>query len=183
MPLVDTDRLAQVREQRIGCRRGRRFDGQPPDLGLLGRAFSVSFPRRSIAVYTLAIVGLNTFVWLSGAVPAALSTTAPRVLDGTGLTTVPTYDQDLAFWLPLIGVAAVWMWRHIELGRLIVGAALVMWVVEGVGVAVDQWMGGAADPSSTVASAAMTPAFAALALIGLVPLYFYMRSLHEMPRP
>jgi len=52
-----------------------------------------------------------------------------------------------------------------------------------VGVAVDQWMGGAADPSSTVASAAMTPAFAALALIGLVPLYFYMRSLHEMPRP
>jgi len=153
------------------------------DLGFLGRAFSVSFPRRSIAVYTLAIVGLNTFVWLSGAVPAALSTAAPRVLDGTGLTTVPTYDQDLAFWLPLIGVAAVWMWRHIELGRLIVGAALVMWVVEGVGVAVDQWMGGAADPSSTVASAAMTPAFAALALIGLVPLYFYMRSLHEMPRP
>src|SRR6478672_8962913 len=38
MPLVDTDRLAQVREQRIGCRRGRRFDGQPPDLGSLGRA-------------------------------------------------------------------------------------------------------------------------------------------------
>jgi hypothetical protein len=153
------------------------------DLGELGRRFSVSFPRRAIAVYVLAIVALNTFVWLSGAVPAVLSTTAPKVLDGMGLTTVPTYDQDLAFWLPLIGVAAIWMWRHIEWGRLIVGAALVMWVVEGIGVAVDQWMGSAADPSSTVASAAMAPAFAGLALIGMVPLYFYMRSLHERPQP
>lgn len=153
------------------------------DLGELGRAFSVSFPRRAIAAYVLAIVTLNTFLWLSGAVPAVLSTTTAKVLDGTGLTTVPTYDQDLAFWLPLIGVGAIWMWRRVELGRLIVGAALVMWVVEGVGVAADQWMGGATDPSSTVASAAMTPVFAALALIGLVPLYFYMRSLHERPRP
>ncbi len=153
------------------------------DLGELGRAFSVSFPRSAIAAYVLAIVTLNTFLWLSGAVPAVLSTTTAKVLDGTGLTTVPTYDQDLAFWLPLIGVGAIWMWRRVELGRLIVGAALVMWVVEGVGVAADQWMGGATDPSSTVASAAMTPVFAALALIGLVPLYFYMRSLHERPRP
>ena len=153
------------------------------DIGELGRRFSVSFPRSEIAVYILAIVSLNTLVWLGGAVPAVLSTTTAKVLDGTGLTTVPTYDQDLAFWLPLIGVAAVWMWRRIEWGRLIVGAALVMWVVEGLGVAVDQWMGSAADPTSTVASAAMTPVFAVLAVIGLVPLYFYMRSLHERPQP
>jgi len=143
----------------------------------------VSFPRRALAVYILAIVTLNTLVWLSGAIPGVLSTSTPKVLDGTGLTTVPTYDQDLAFWLPLIGVGAVWMWRRIEWGRLIVGAALVMWVVEGVGVAVDQWMGSAADPASTVASAAMTPVFAGLAAIGLVPLFFYMRNLHERPRP
>ncbi len=142
-------------------------------------AFSLRFPRRALVAYVLAIVGLNTFVWLSGAVPATLNAGAPKVLAGTGLTTVPTYDQDLAFWLPLIAVGAIWMWRGLEWGRVIVGATLVFWVVEGVGVAVDQWMGSAADPSSTVASASMTPVFAALAVIGLVPLFFYMRSLRE----
>jgi len=30
-----------------------------------------------------------------------------------------------------------------------------MWVIESVGVAVDQWFGHAADPASTVASAAV----------------------------
>ena len=149
------------------------------DLEQLRQSFSLNFPVRRIAAYILAIVALNTFVWLSGAVPAVLSTGAPKVLEGTGLTTVPTYDQDLAFWLPLIAVAAVWMWRGIEWGRLIVGATLVMWVVEGVGVAVDQWMGSAADPASTVASAAMTPVFLALAAIGLLPLFFYMRNLRD----
>ena len=149
------------------------------DLDVLRRSFSIRFPARWISLYVLVIVAMNTFVWLSGAVPATLSTGSPKVLEGTGLTTVPTYDQDLAFWLPLIAVAALWMWRGVEWGRLIVGAALVFWVVEGVGVAVDQWMGSAADPASTVASASMTPVFAAVAAIGLVPLFFYMRSLSD----
>ncbi len=151
------------------------------DLDELRRSFSLSFPRRALAIYLLVIVTLNTVLWLKGAVPAMLSTGSPQVLEGTGLTTVPTYDQDLAFWLPLIAVSAVWMWRGIEMGRLIAGATFVFWVIEGVGVAVDQWMGGAADPSSTVASASMTPVFLVLAAIGLVPLFFYMRNLADRP--
>lgn len=55
-----------------------------------------------------------------------------------------------------------------------------MWVIESVGVAVDQWMGSAADPASTVASAAMTPVFAVLALVGLIPVYFYFRHLNDI---
>jgi hypothetical protein len=39
------------------------------------------------------------------------------VLDGTGLTTMPTYVQDLAFWLPLMGLAAWWLWRRPTSGR------------------------------------------------------------------
>ena len=148
------------------------------DLEALGSAFSVSFPRRAIAGYQLAIAALNGAAWLAGAIPAVLSTASPaKVLAGTGVATVPTYDQDLAFWIPLMFVASIWMWRRIEIGRLLVGGLLAMGVVEAVGVAVDQWMGSAADPTSTVASAAMTPVFAALALIGLVPLFFYMRNL------
>jgi len=149
------------------------------DLGSFRQRFSPAFPARAIALYMLAIVTLNTLVWLKGAVPGVLSSSQPVILEGTGLVTVPTYDQDFAFWLPLIAIAAIWMWRGQVWGHLIVGAMLVYWIVEGVGVAVDQWMGSAADPASTVASAAVTPVFLAVAVIGLVPLFFYMRNLDE----
>jgi hypothetical protein len=149
------------------------------DLGSFRRRFSIAFPARAIAVYMLVIVALNTLVWLKGALPGVLSSSPPAILDGTGLVTVPTYDQDFAFWLPLIAIAAIWMWRGQVWGHLIIGAMLVYWIVEGVGVAVDQWMGSAADPMSTVASAAVSPVFLAIAVIGLVPLFFYMRNLNE----
>ena len=149
------------------------------DRSALGRAFARAFPDRPIAAYLLTIVAANTFLWLAGVVPGVLSTSSPKFLEGTGLTTMPTYDQDLAFWLPSVAVAAVWMWRRMFWGRLLGGAALVMWLIEAVGVAVDQWMGGAADPTSTVASASVTPMFAALAVIGTVPLFFYLRALRD----
>ena len=50
-------------------------------------------------------------------------------------------------------------------------------MIETAGVAVDQWFGHAADPASPVAAAAMVPAFAVLAAIGLVPLFFYFQNL------
>jgi hypothetical protein len=149
------------------------------DRGAFGRAFAPRFPDRPVAAYLIAIVAANTFIWLGGVVPGLLSSSSPKFLDGTGLTTLPTYDQDLAFWLPSIAVAAIWMWRGMFWGRLIAGGALVMWVLEAVGVAVDQWMGGAADPTSTVASASISPMFAALAVIGMLPLFFYMRAVRD----
>jgi hypothetical protein len=52
-----------------------------------------------------------------------------------------------------------------------------MWILESAGIAVDQWYGHAADPASPVASAALTPAFGVLALIGLVPACYLFHSL------
>jgi membrane protein YdbS with pleckstrin-like domain len=60
------------------------------------------------------------------------------------------------------------------------GSILTYWVIESVGVAVDQWFGHAADPSSTVASLVMVPAFGLLALVGLIPLYVYFHHLHNI---
>ena len=51
-----------------------------------------------------------------------------------------------------------------------------MWVIEGACVAADQWYGHAASPASTVTSIALVPVFAALALIGIVPIYFLLRG-------
>jgi len=52
-----------------------------------------------------------------------------------------------------------------------------MLVLESTAIAADQWFGHAADPASSVASAAFRPAFGALALIGLIPAYYLFRSL------
>ena len=63
-------------------------------------------PRRAIAVFAGAVAVLNAAAWLRGIVPALAEGADPTVLQGTGLTTIPTYVQDLAVWLPLMGVAA-----------------------------------------------------------------------------
>jgi hypothetical protein len=49
--------------------------------------------------------------------------------------------QDLAVWLPLMAVGAWWLWRRTGRGVVVVGSLLVMWVVEGIGIAVDQAWG------------------------------------------
>jgi hypothetical protein len=147
------------------------------DLGGLRARFDPALPVRAIAWYVWVIVGLNTLVWLRTIVPALTAAEPSSFLDGTGLTTNPVYVQDLAFWLPLAAVAAGWLYRRHAWGYPVVGAVLVLWVIEGVGVAVDQWFGHAADPASSVASGVMVWVFAALAAVGLVPLAFYLRSL------
>lgn len=94
---------------------------------------------------------------------------APAYLRGTGLTVNVVYVQDLALWLPLLAVAAAWLWRRRPGGYLLAGAGLVMWVLESTSIAADQWYGHAAAPASPVASGVLVPAFAALAVIGLIP--------------
>lgn len=153
---------------------------QQVDAEALHARFSPRLPVRGLAAYALAIVALNALVWLRNVVPSVLSSTPPSWLDGTGLSTDPVYVLDLAFWLPLMAVAALWLWRRRPWGYLLVGSILTMWVIESVGVAVDQWMGSTADPASTVASAAMTPVFGVLALVGLIPLYVYFRHLNDL---
>ena len=69
------------------------------------------------------------------------------LLAGTGVATNAIYVQDLAVWLPLAAVAALWLRRRQARGGVVVTAVLVMWVIEAVSVAVDQWFGVRADPT------------------------------------
>jgi len=147
------------------------------DAGALAARFSPGLRIRAIVVYIWVIVGLNTLVWLRGIVPAVLDEEPTAFLADTGLTTNPVYVQDLAWWLPLMAMAGLWLWRRHPRGYLVAGAGLTFWVVEAVGVAVDQAFGHAADPESSVTSLAIAWMFAALALVGLVPLYHYLRHL------
>ena len=139
------------------------------NVAVFGALFSARTPVRGISVYMWTVVALNTATWLARIIPAVARGGAPGYLRGTGLTVNVVYVQDLALWLPLLAVAAAWLWRRRPWGYLLAGAGLVMWVLESASIAADQWYGHAAAPASPVASGALVPAFAALAVIGLIP--------------
>jgi hypothetical protein len=151
------------------------------DARALAGRFSPQVPVRGIAAYVWVVVTLNAAAWLARIVPALAGSGMPAFLRGTGLTTNVVYVQDLALWLPLMAVAAAWLWRRRPRGYMVAVGALVMWVIESVSIAVDQWYGHAADPGSPVASAALIPAFGVLALAGLAPIYYLLRGFASPP--
>lgn len=151
------------------------------DVPALGRLFSPRAPAPAVAVYIWAVVALNAAAWLARIIPSLDGTGAPAYLRGTGMATNVVYVQDLALWLPLLAVAAAWLRQRRPWGYLLAGGGLVMWVLESISIAVDQLYGHAADPASPVASATLVPVFAILALVGLVPLGFLLRSLSAGP--
>ncbi len=150
------------------------------DRAALRERIRESMPVRGIAIYLWTIVALNTLVWLRGIVPALFAKAPGDLLAGTGLPTNPVYVQDLAFWLALYTVAGVWLWRRQTWGFFTTGAVLIMWLLESVGVAIDQRMGHMADPASTVASGAAAWMFAALAVVGAVPAILFYRNVSEV---
>lgn len=135
----------------------------------------VEVPRRGLAIYVWTIVGLNALVWLQGIVPTVGAAEPTAALEGLGLTTNPSWVQDLAFWLPMAAIAAAWLWLHKPWGYVLVGAWLVYGLIESVGVAVDQLFGYTADPTTEHATPAGAVIFGVLALVNLIPLYFYFR--------
>jgi hypothetical protein len=146
------------------------------DLDAFAARVSDTVRVRAIAVVAFVIVVLNAGAWLSQIVPAVLSSRPTSVLDGTGLVTNPVYVQDLAIWLPLLAVAAVACWRRKSWGLLITAAMLALFVLESISISVDQWFGSHADPTSSVSSMSMVPAFAVVAAITAALLTWFLRG-------
>lgn len=137
---------------------------------------------RAVAVLIWVIVALNTAVWLRGLLPGLVADGTPAFLEGTGLTTFPTYVQDFAFWLPLFTVAGWWLWHSRPWGLLLAPALMTYFVLEAVGVAVDQAWGHAADPTSTVVALELVPGFAVLAVVCAATLAHLLRRLPSTHR-
>jgi hypothetical protein len=157
------------------------------DLRQLARSLGAGLPERSyprvVAVYLGTIVVLNTLAWLRVVVPALSGPFPAPFLDGTGVATNAIYAQDLAVWLPLAGVSAVWLWRGRPLGYLLAAAVLTMWAIEGVSVAADQWWGHQADPASQVVFAGAVVPFLVLAAVGTVPVWLLLHRLGRAVEP
>jgi hypothetical protein len=145
----------------------------------VGRELALSRLPRWVAVYIWVVVALNSLLWLRGVTSAVLADEPTSFLHGTGLTTNPVYVQDLAFWLPVMA----WLGYSLAKGRrdrmVLIAGGLVFWVIEGLGVAVDQGMGYRADPTTDWASAGGAWLFVATTIIGLIPAW---AALRELPR-
>jgi hypothetical protein len=149
------------------------------DVTGLARHVTGGLPAHGIAIYAWTVAGLNALVWLRTIIPTITAEDPGSFLIGSGFSTHPVYIQDLAVWIPLMVVAAAWLWRGRPWGYLLTASILTMWVIEALGIATDQWFGSKADPSTEFASAAMSPAFLAWAVIGLVPLALALRPLRR----
>lgn len=136
-------------------------------------------PARGIAIYAWTVALLNALVWLRTIIPTMTADSPGAFLVGSGFSTHPVYIQDLAVWIPLMVVSAAWLWRGLAWGYLLTASILALWVLEALGIAVDQWFGSQADPTTEFASAAMSPAFLAWSVIGLIPLGL---ALHPLRR-
>jgi hypothetical protein len=153
------------------------------DLSRFAERLSNDMPCRAVGGILLAIIVANALAWLGQIVPALLDDEPGRLVKDTGLLTNPVFVQDLSFWLPLGAVAAVGCWRRRTWGQLITGAMLAMFVLEGFGVAADQWFGSRADPTSDSASMSAVPVFVAVALLTAVPLAWYLRAVDRDGSP
>jgi hypothetical protein len=130
-------------------------------------------------VYLLINAAVFLLLWLQATVPAVLSSDPPAFLVGTGMTTGPVQILDLGFTLPLMAVTAVLLWRRRAWGFLLAGSLLVMLAIETLSIAVDQWLGHAADPASPAAAAEIVPVMLGLTVIGLVALGVYLRGMSD----
>jgi hypothetical protein len=153
------------------------------DVHALGRLIPAWAPVRLAAGYLWALVILNGGAWLVRILPTLASSGEPAYLRGTGITTNIVFVQDLALWLPLMAVAAAWLWQRKPRGYLLGGASIAMGVMESISIAADQWYGHAADPASTVVSAALTPVFATLAVLSLAVAWLLLRGLAAARTP
>jgi hypothetical protein len=136
-------------------------------------------PRRTLAVLVWTIVALNVMAWLGAIVPALMSDDPSTLVAGTGVATNAIYVQDLVFWLPMMALAAWWLWHGRASGILLTGSWLLFGVIESVGIAVDQWFGHQADPTSTWASVEIIPFLIGLAVVNAAGALFYMRARKE----
>jgi hypothetical protein len=133
-------------------------------------------PYRAMAAFIWLIVAVNALAWLSTVVPALLAGDPLSMVEGTGVATNAVYVQDLAFWLPMMALAAWWVWNRRPTGILLTGSWLVFGMMESIGIAVDQWFGHQADPASSWASVEVIPFMIGLAVVNAIALFFYLRS-------
>ena len=104
------------------------------DDATLVRASSLRFPRRTTGGFLVAVAGLFAMLWLSQIAGAITSGVLPAAVSDLGLPTSPVYSLDLAFAVPLITLAGVWLIRRDRRGSAGAAAGLAFLFILGLSV-------------------------------------------------
>jgi hypothetical protein len=147
------------------------------DDATLELASRIRLPRRTTGGFLIAIAGLFALLWLSQIAGAITSGRLPAALSDLGLPTSPVYSLDLAFAVPLIMIAGVWLIRRDRRGSAAAVAGLAFLVVLGLSVlsifAFEAAAGVAIQVPPIAIFGAVTATAGALLVVGLT------RSAHE----
>ncbi len=104
------------------------------DDATLDLASRFRLPPRTTGAFLLTVAGLFGMVWLGQIAGAITSGRLPASVSDLGLPTSPVYSLDLAFAVPLITLAAVWLIRRDRRGSAGAAAGLAFLVILGLSV-------------------------------------------------
>jgi len=104
------------------------------DDATLDLASRFRLPRRTTGGFLIAVAGLFALLWLGQIVGAITSGRLPAGVSDLGLPTSPVYSLDLAFALPLITLAGIWLIRRDGRGPAGAAAGLAFLVILGLSV-------------------------------------------------
>jgi hypothetical protein len=144
--------------------------------GSYATSFTEGLPSRLLGGWMIVSCVAFYGLWLRNVVPASFDSEAPAFLAGTGMVTATNYVLDMALFLPFTIIVAAALWRREPWGLVVGGSMLLTLTLESIAIAADQWVGAAADPASTVASAAITPLFLVVAAISAAALGLWYRG-------
>jgi hypothetical protein len=92
------------------------------------------FPRRITGGFLIAVAGLFAMLWLSQIAGAIANGRLPAAVSDLNLPTSPVYSLDLAFAVPLITLAGVWLMRRDRRGPAGAAAGLAFLTILGLSV-------------------------------------------------
>jgi hypothetical protein len=153
------------------------------DVQGLKAAFGPKTPVRIIAIVLLVPAILIIMTDFLPSLTSVINNTIPPTVIGAQTPTNPFFVVDLAVLVPLFALAAVLLWQRHAWGYVLAGIMLTFYVIELLGIGVDQHYGALADPTSTLVDGSATPVFVALSIIFLVPLIVYLWDLSEGAKP
>ena len=91
-------------------------------------------PRRTTGGFLIAVAGLFAMLWLSQIVGSITSGRLPAAIADLGLPTSPVFSLDLAFAVPLIALAGIWLIRRDRRGSAAAAAGLAFLAILGLSV-------------------------------------------------
>ncbi len=100
----------------------------------LDRASRIRMPRRTAGSFVIVVAVLFALLWLGQIAGAISSGKLPASISDLNLPTNAVYALDLAFALPLLAVAGVWLLRHDRRGPASALAALGFTALMGLSV-------------------------------------------------